>query len=98
MKTTNITKGDWMVSNGDQIVSMPSQCKIANRISGWTLEEVEANAKLMAAAPDMMQGLAIAKEFLDFAKSANLNLWSDKMQLMYQASAKIDSAFKKATE
>lgn len=55
--TANFTKGDWMVSGDDQIVSMPSQCKIANRISGWNYEELKANARLIAAAPKMFYTL-----------------------------------------
>lgn len=51
------TKGEWFVSGSDQIVSMPSQCKIANRVSGWNQEEAEANAKLIAAAPELLEVL-----------------------------------------
>lgn len=57
---TNFTKGDWMVSGEDQIVSMPSQCKIANRISGWNYEELKANARLIAAAPNLLEACQLA--------------------------------------
>lgn len=51
------TEGEWIVSGGSQIVSMPSQCKITNNVSGWNDKEAEANAKLIAAAPDMLKAL-----------------------------------------
>ena len=51
------TKGDWFVFNYNQIVSMPSQCKITNMISGWNPEQAKANAKLIAAAPDLLEAL-----------------------------------------
>lgn len=90
MKTTNITKGDWAVSNGDQIVSMPSQCKIANRISGWTLEEVEANAKLMAAAPELLKAcIAVMNGGYGCAPS---------VEFMDDLKMKCEYAIKKATE
>ena len=54
---TNITKGEWFVSNDNQIVSMPSQCKITNRVSGWNPEEAKANAKLIAASPELLYAL-----------------------------------------
>lgn len=53
----NITKGEWFISNDNQIVSMPSQCKITNRVSGWNPEEAKANAKLIASAPDLLNAL-----------------------------------------
>lgn len=79
-----------MVSNGDQIVSMPSQCKIANRISGWTLEEVEANAKLMAAAPDLMEALCE----LVYSIKTRYSVGSDLIHQLIKA----EQAIKKATE
>lgn len=54
---TKFTKGEWMVSSDTEIVSMPSHCKISNCISGWSYQEAEANAKLIAAAPKMFSAL-----------------------------------------
>ncbi len=56
MKTKH-TKGEWFVSGGRQIVSMPSQCKISNSVSGWNIEEQKANCKLIAAAPELLEAL-----------------------------------------
>lgn len=62
------------------------------------VEKAEANAKLIAAAPDLLEATELAKQFIDYAKQAGLKLWSDKMQLMYETSAKLDNAIKKALE
>jgi len=51
------TEGEWFVSGGNEIVSMPSQCKITNRVSGWNQQESEANAQLIANAPAMFEAL-----------------------------------------
>lgn len=51
------TTGDWMISNGSEIVSMPSQCKISRSVSGWNYEEAKANAKLISAAPNLLEAL-----------------------------------------
>lgn len=53
----NGTGGTWFVSGGDQIVSMPSQTKISNNISGDSYEEAQANAKLISYAPKMLNTL-----------------------------------------
>jgi hypothetical protein len=49
-----ISKGDWFRS-GLEIVAMPSQVKITNRIDGATYEEAIANAKLVEASPEMLK-------------------------------------------
>lgn len=51
------TKGDWFVFGITEVISMPSQCKITNRVSGWNPEETKANAKLIASAPDLLNAL-----------------------------------------
>lgn len=52
------TKGKWMVSGDNQVVSMPSQCKVAYRISGWSYDETKANIRLIATAPELLQSLS----------------------------------------
>ena len=84
---TNITKGEWFVSNDNQIVSMPSQCKITNRVSGWNPEEAKANAKLMSASPNMLEALLSIYE----DKEAWNELSDDQKQ-------KVEESIKKATE
>lgn len=51
------TAGDWFVTGITEVQSMPSQCKITNFVSGGNYEESVANAKLIAAAPDMFAAL-----------------------------------------
>lgn len=53
MKTTD---GTWFVSGQTEVISMPSQCNIA-KVSGWNYEQAQANAKLIAAAPEMLEML-----------------------------------------
>lgn len=62
------TKGEWCVSSGNQIVSMPSQCKITNNVSGWNYDESKANAKLISIAPELLQ---IAEMYLDSMKGTD---------------------------
>lgn len=51
------TEGEWFAS-GTEVVSMPSQVKISNQISGENYEKAKANAKLIAAAPDLLKALS----------------------------------------
>lgn len=84
------TEGVWMVSGGRQIVSMPSQCKISNNISGWNYEEAEANAKLIAAAPDLLNALdAVMRSYERYCPERYYK--DDNVALA-------DDAIKKATE
>jgi hypothetical protein len=91
---TKHTKGEWFVSNEDQIVSMPSQCKIANRISGWNYEEAKANAKLIASAPELLEAL-ITMYDLAIHESGSMK---ERLSGNDVAIEKCRKAIKKATE
>ncbi len=97
---TKFTGGKWVISGGSQIVSMPSQCKIANGISGWTPEEADANGQLMVTAPNMYHNEVENLEFLRWvaSKARDFNMWSDKVQLLHERIAKTENILKKATE
>ena len=86
MKTQH-TSGTWFVSGFTEIVSMPSQCKIA-KVSGWTFDEAEANAKLIAAAPAMLEAL---EEALD-----QLESWRQESEDTFTMK-RVKEALKKAT-
>ena len=81
------TKGIWMVSGSDQIVAMPSQVKVCNRISGANYEEMEANAKLIAASPDLIEVLDLIIGSMSLERV-------ERFDLLEKAKA----AIKKATE
>ena len=97
---TNITKGERFVSNDNQIVSMPSQCKITNRVSGWNPEEAKANAKLIASAPELLNTLISVLNIMNDSEgvagyhiNGDIALW-DEFEEIKQA----EQAIKKATE
>lgn len=69
---STITKGDWFRS-GTEIVAMPSQVKITNRISGATYEEAVANAKLVSMAPKLLSALEDAVTGLEWHKESNIS-------------------------
>ena len=96
----NITKGEWFISNDNQIVSMPSQCKITNRVSGWNPEEAKANAKLIASAPDLLNALIGVLNIMNDSEgvagyhlNGDIASW-DEFEEIKQA----EQAIKKATE
>lgn len=88
MKTKH-TKGEWFVSGGSQIVSMPSQCKITNHVSGRNEEESEANIKLISAAPELLEAAIISLKHMQATGITYDNV--DQYNI-------INKAIKKATE
>lgn len=73
------TQGQWFVSGQTEIVSMPSQCKISNRVSGWNGEEAIANAYLIVAAPELLEALQVVrsqmlKSGIDYDNADQYNL------------------------
>ena len=104
---TKFTKGDWKATIAElkdfflcAVGSVETKRVIChtNLDPEITSEECKANAKLIAAAPDLFEAAEMSKQFIEYIKNAQLNLWSDKMQLMYESLCKLDSAIKKATE
>ena len=79
------TKGEWFFDKGE-IIAIPSQTKICAHVSGATPEEAKANAKLITAAPDMLEALKMA---LDKAEQGNA-FWNTDIQQMREAIAKTE--------
>ena len=50
--------GSWWLSPSREILEMPQQIKICNRVDGANPDEAKANANLMVASPDMFEVLA----------------------------------------
>jgi hypothetical protein len=50
---------------------------------------------LQASQKECLKVLKQAKQLIDFIKGENLNLWSDKKQMMYEVSASVDGTIKK---
>jgi hypothetical protein len=86
------TKGDWFISGGYQIVAMPSQVKICNRVSGATAEEAESNKKLIASAPDMFEALQSIVDYWNTPQKGSMN---DHIAYSIKLA---ESAIKKATK
>ena len=84
------TKGDWFVSGSLEVVAMPTQVKIG-RISGANLEEAKANAKLIAAAPDLLNLALFVEEFCEMTQS-------DKRIFLKKLKNLSDKAIAKATK
>jgi len=74
-------------------------CKIQNN---GIIEEDEAlaNAKLISAALDMLEENLKNLEFLRFIESKlkDFNMWSDKVQLLYERISNTENSIKKAIE
>lgn len=63
------------------------------------METAEANAKLAAAAPDLLESEIKNLEFLRWITTqlSSFNMYSDKRELLYQRIAATEEAIKKAT-
>lgn len=98
MKTKH-THGVWVSSGYRVDVDVADGLSGICEMSDWMSdEEMEANAKLIAAAPELLEAEIQNLEFLKWlaTKSMEFNMWSDKVQLLYERIAKTESAIKKA--
>ena len=63
-------------------------------------ETIRANAKLIAAAPELLENEVKNLEFLEWVstKAREFNMWSDKVQQLHERISLTKTAIKKATE
>mgnify|MGYP000361310761 CR=1 FL=1 len=100
---TNHTQGPWQHVDLDYIKSKSGvivtslKCDIS-----LSMNEVNANAKLIAAAPELLIENEENHKFLSWlaqeVSSGRIDFWSDKRQLVYERLASTGRATKKATE
>ncbi len=70
--STKHTQEEWHAFD-TEIVTMPSQIKISNRISGMTYEESRWNANLIAAAPELLK---FAKAFSEILANGEMDIYA----------------------
>ena len=66
----------------------------------WHKDTAEANAKLAAAAPELLENEVENLDFLRWVSTQlrDFNMMSDKRELLYKRIAATEAAIKKATE
>lgn len=65
---------------------------IVDMVSGYDLEQCAANARLIAAAPDLLKFAEITKQVLTDAQAAGLHLDRDKLDMLGAATQVIEQA------
>lgn len=98
---TKHTPGPWTVNPKAKTNIRHGNLTIANCSSthdGSRAEEEIANAKLIAAAPDLLEEEIKNLEFLKWvaSKAREFNMWSDKVQELHERISKTEAAIKKA--
>ena len=84
-----MTQGNWTVEKDGTTVTMGGQCVIVSPApDGATMEETRANAKVIAAAPDLRAAAKLAFAALNASQS-----WSDQTAAAFTA---LGVAIKKA--
>ncbi len=73
-------------------------CEVSHDLTQLTIEEYQANATLIAKAPNLLSENIENLEFLEWVATQDLNLWSDKIQLLYERISKTKEVIRKATE
>ncbi|MBK1633773.1 hypothetical protein CKO31_24145 [Thiohalocapsa halophila] len=106
MTATEYTPGPWRVldlrtaERPREVITVGTQagaiCRLRNDVSERTISaEDEANAHLIAAAPDLAAALAVALEFLEFCwRDVSLNEYAEEQR--EQAELAIRAALAKA--
>lgn len=83
--TSKHTKGTWFISGSTDLVSMPSQIKIARIDYTGNSEETKANGRMLMASPKMLEmlkeNLNIFKEAKTVFDQAGLKMHADGTQL-----------------
>jgi len=103
---TNYTPGPWKfrpaILSGFYIetVDQSSDKTFIGEVGGGlqSKQEIIANAKLVAAAPELLEAAILAIQFINYIQAQNMSLWSDKLQLMYEAQEKLQEGIQKATK
>ena len=100
---TKHTPAPWTVNPKAKTNIRHGNLTIANCSSthdGSREEEEIANAKLIAAAPDLLEEEIKNLEFLKWvaSKAREFNMWSDKVQELHERISKTEAAIKKTTE
>ena len=100
---TKHTPAPWTVNPKAKTNIRHGNLTIANCSSthdGSREEEEIANAKLIAAAPDLLDEEIKNLEFLKWvaSKAREFNMWSDKVQELHERISKTEAAIKKTTE
>lgn len=97
---TKFTKGSWKITTHPAFVGELRICGDGEEIAivRSIITNKEANAKLIAAAPEMLEVLKVAKAALELCRqhmrdNSNLNLWYG-----LSAPKRIEEVIKKATE
>lgn len=89
---TKHTKGEWQVDRRALLRVCVNDMTIANcggAVSNDSLEEAQANAKLIAAAPELLEALVGLRSFIN---ELTFDYPGDELIIM------VDNAIKKATE
>ena len=93
------TQGEWVSLVHRVDVDVADGLSGICEMSDWMDEsEMEANAKLIAAAPEMLENELKNLKFLRYveSKSRDFNMWSDKLEILYERIAATEAAIKKA--
>lgn len=95
MSTKKFTKGPWSIHFTGVVHSPTGQVAVPY---GLTQHNVEANARLIAAAPDLLDAMQYAINRLKTAQSYGADMQSSKALCIKDAMALLEIAMRKATQ